>query len=64
MAEDYEETIHILLDSNKVEDAIDIFGRMLKRGFRPSSEVSKTGHHRMADGAFSHASDPHPFHSL
>lgn len=40
VAEDYEETITILLDSNKVEDALDIFARMVKRGFRPSTEVN------------------------
>ena len=29
----------------QVEDAIDIFGRMLKRGFRPSSEVCRWAFH-------------------
>ncbi|TFJ85188.1 hypothetical protein NSK_003611 [Nannochloropsis salina CCMP1776] len=40
VAEDYEETIQILLNSHKVEDALDIFGRMIKRGFRPSSAIT------------------------
>ncbi|GAB5035495.1 pentatricopeptide repeat containing protein [Nannochloropsis oceanica] len=40
VAEDYEETIQILLESHKVEDALDIFGRMIKRGFRPSSNIT------------------------